>query len=832
MGTVACSMCKCEVTMVDGPTMCTSCGFTILPEEAAAPVEAEPVAPQSSDPRDLAAWSGLAKHRPATEGQQPLADSISAMPARPFAPVEPVEPAPAPPPAEPIEAPAPRPATRSITRTFQKPKAAPAAEPAAAPADGAEAPAGAARPVLPPEAQVRTIVGQSVQTTSVWHSFQTLGRDGLQCAAVGGIYALVALTFLAIVFRPFSPKAWAATVFVELQLFSALAFAAARYLNRHGRHDDVEQMLHWLAAPLLPFLALSAGMVTLHLPIAGAVATALVVANGVLLHRRLVPTLPSGPARALEFIGTGLLAAAGLAPLLGAFPPLGACAVAALLWQGQVLLTRRTETERPQPYPVLKVSLLLLGSALFATVGLTRGAWQHGGGALPVWGMFLTSMVLIVRNYCRTDPSALPAEYAPLLEPSVGAGLVAGFAMTLGDPVGMAVTGAIAGAATLRESIRRGRALLILPAIAISLGIYAWLPDPRSMGLTSLRSVVPPLIERFAGASHWTALAIFFAPWAIALAAAAALLARRGHHAHARVVGTCALPAALATCAGMLLGATSHWMVGTSLATASAALLVCGLLARQAIAVLPAALGLLLGVGAAAFSLKLPYAQIELALTLTMLATLLSLGAVQRHASDFVLGFTRRWVDFATLFVMTAIPVAASAYQFTLPSEMTTVSNEVAIGLLAFFVAHAWHRPEAALVASGLFGRACLGLLAFRFPGWSAVEAVQFVGAASALPVVLWCLTPLFPLDRRVIPVAPPGALATLFSVWTVQAFAGWKYWRGLIGIEKDVRTLVITAAFVVVPWIAAIVVGLCVRPPRRRAPTPTATAAATAAAE
>jgi hypothetical protein len=832
MGSVSCSMCKTEVQMVDGPTMCTSCGFTILPEghpaSEAPPAAAEPAAQEPAVPLELSAWRGLAKHQAAADGTPSVAEAVA----------EPVAAT-----VEPVEEPAPRPVARSVTQRLAKPsmqpladsiEALPAAPPAPRPAakrsappepaTEVEAPAPESRPTPPPEAQVRTIVGQSVhKTTSPWEGFHHLGRDGLKCAAAGAIYLLVALTFLAIVCRPFSPKAWALTTFVVMQGFSALVFAGTRWLNRHGRHDDVEQMIFWLATPLLPCLGFNAGILSIHSVVIGAVCTALVVVNGVLLHHRIAAPLPAGPARALQYVAPGMLAAAGLVPLLGAFPPLAACVVAALLWRGQVLITKRAPDQSPQPYLVLKVSLLLLAGALAATVALTRGAWHHGASSLTVWGLFLTSLVLIFRDYCRNDPHALPDEYKPLLDPAVGAGLLAGFAATLGDPVGMVVTGGIAGAALVRESLRRARALLILPALAISLGIYAWLPDPRALGMQSLRVVLPPAIEKLTGASHLTSLAIYFAPWAIALAVAWALLIRRGHAAHARVVGACALPATVAACAGMVLGATQHWLLGASLAATSGALIVCGLLARQAVAVLPGALGLLCGVGAAAFALQLPYPLIELALTLTMLGVLLALGAATPYSSDFVRGVARRWVDASTLFVLTAIPVAASAYHFAFPSDLTTIGNEAAIGLLAFFVAHAWRRPEAAVVAAALFGRACTGLLALRFPNLTPVQAVQVFGGVSALPVVLWCLAPLFPLDRRIVPPAPPGAMAALLSVWAIQAFAGWKYWRNLIGIEKEIPTLVTTAGFVLVPWIAAIVVGLCVGHGRRRAARPVA---------
>jgi hypothetical protein len=258
--------------------------------------------------------------------------------------------------------------------------------------------------------------------------------------------------------------------------------------------------------------------------------------------------------------------------------------------------------------------------------------------------------------------------------------------------------------------------------------------------------------------------------------------------------------------------------MGASLAATGALLLVCGVLASQLLAVIPGSIGLLFGVGAAAAAAGFSPAAIELALALTVLAVLLELGAIMHDSTEFARSFSRRWVDAATLFVMTAIPVALTADSLRLPSDPTTIGNELALAALSFFVAHAWRRPEAALVASALIGRACLGFLALRLPNETALRSLEIVAGAGAIPVVLWFLTPLVPLARRVVPAARPGVLWTLLGVWTIQGFGAWKYQSAIVGIEKDVPALVTLLACAVTPWLLAVVAGLRIGARRRGA--------------
>jgi hypothetical protein len=318
--------------------------------------------------------------------------------------------------------------------------------------------------------------------------------------------------------------------------------------------------------------------------------------------------------------------------------------------------------------------------------------------------------------------------------------------------------------------------------------------------------------------THFPAYALCLAPWTIALVAAHAFLVHRGRDREAHIVGPCALPATLFTCAGMLLVSTRHWLMGSSLAVLCAALVACGLFSRQMFAVIPGSVGLLFGVGAAASTAYFSYAAIELLLALAVLATLLVLGATTKRSTEFVRSFSRRWVDAATLFVLTAIPVAASSYRFRLPTDPMAIANELALGVLAFVVAHAWRRPEAAAVAAGWMGRATLAFIAHRLPDVSAVHGLQILAGVSVLPVLLWSLMPLVPLERRIVAAKSPGVLWALVSVWTIQAFGAWKHGRHLTGIENDVRALVTTLLLLLVPWIAAVIVGLRVGAPRRSA--------------
>jgi hypothetical protein len=264
----------------------------------------------------------------------------------------------------------------------------------------------------PADAARTRVVGHSVGRRSVWQSLHLSGRDGAHCAFALGAYVLLAMVFLAIGYRPMGPKAWAISTFVVLQGLAALLVGAAHYVNRRGLVAETERALLWIAAPLFPCVAFNASVVTMHSTVGGVVATLFVVAGAFVLHRRLALELGSGPGRALLVAATGLLATTGLAPLLGAFPPLVACAVAVLLWTGRVFVTKAPEAvaatgEGAEPAStrngmVLETCALLLLSAFTATVSLTRGARYYGAAALPVWGMFLSSPRVICKGWCAS----------------------------------------------------------------------------------------------------------------------------------------------------------------------------------------------------------------------------------------------------------------------------------------------------------------------------------------------------------------------------------------------------------------------------------------------
>jgi hypothetical protein len=58
--------------------------------------------------------------------------------------------------------------------------------------------------------------------------------------------------------------------------------------------------------------------------------------------------------------------------------------------------------------------------------------------------------------------------------------------------------------------------------------------------------------------------------------------------------------------------------------------------------------------------------------------------------------------------------------------------------------------------------------------------------------------------------------LWTLLPVLVIQCLGGLEYWRGLIGIEKDVVALVVTALITLTPLVAAVVAGLKIGAVRR----------------
>jgi hypothetical protein len=812
------AICRCDGPAVEHPTLCQKCGFTRFPGETGATAEAqvETVDLATAPPRRI--FEPTFAPVETAEVVEPVAAVAAVAAVEPAAPPAPPRAA-APPPraaAPPPRAPTPTPAPR--VPTSPSPRPAPERTRVAVP----EAAPEPARP---------KVVGHSVGRRSLWQSLHLSGRDGAHCAFALGAYVLVAMTFLAIGFRPMGPKAWAFSTFFVLQGLAALLVGAALYVNRRGLVAETERALLWITAPLLSCVAFNASVVTMHSTAGGVVATLFVVATAVVLHRKLARELGHGPGRALLVAATGLLATTGLAPLLGAFPPLVACAVAVLLWTGRVFVTKAPEAvaetgEGAEPAStrngmVLETCALLLLSAFTATVSLTRGARYYGAAALPVWGMFLSSLVLVCKGWCASEEAVLPGWLRRSLDVVVDLGLAAGFALTFGDPVGMLVTGAIAGAGLLRDSLRRQRPLLVLPALAIFVAIYAYLPDPLSIGAQTLRSIVPARIAASTGSTSWSAYALYFAPWAIAMVGAATWLARRGHARHALFAGIWAALASGATCAGLLLGANRHPAMGVALTVVGVAIGASGLLTGRLAVVAAGSTALLYGVGASVLAAGRPHAAAELALALTVVGVLVTLGVVARGAAAAVATAVRRWIDGATLFTCVAIPVGLSAYRFRLPTETLTIANEFALGLLIFVLAGAWRRREATLAAAALFGRGCFALLALRAPGISAAQALQSFAAVSALPVVLWMAMSSLRLERRVDPAFRPGVLWVLLPVLAIQGFGAAEFGRGLVGIEHDPTALAITAVAVLAPIVAAVVAGVRLGAVRRAALAP-----------
>jgi len=809
------AICHCDGPAVEHPTLCVRCGFTRFPpqegpaeEVAAAPAAAAAPAP-ASEPDQPIGWA-FAKQVEEAElvakeaTAPPVAPVASVAPAPRVEPIAPVAPAAAVAPVAPARRAAPVvPVKRAVRAAPSAPIAPP--EPVAAPV----------APPAPADATRTRVVGHSVGRRSLWQSLHLSGRDGAHCAFALGAYVLLAMVFLAIGYRPMGPKAWAVSTFVVLQGLAVLLVGAAHYVNRRGLVAETERALLWIAAPLLTCVAFNASVVTMHSTVGGVVATLFVVASGFVLHRKLALDLGPGPGRALLVAATGLLATTGLAPLLGAFPPLVACAVAVLLWAGRVFVTKRADgTAGEEGAPsrngmVLEISALLLLAAFTSTLSLTRGARYHGTAALSVWGMFLTSLVLVCKGWCASEEAVLPDRVRRYLDLSVDLGLLAGFAFTLGDPVGMLVTGALFGGTLLRGSLRRQKPLLVLPAFAVFVAIYSWLPDPLTIGAQTLRDVVPTRIAATTGVSSWSAYALYFAPWAIAMVGAYTWLARRGHAAHALFTGIWAALASGATCAGLILGANRHPAMGAALAVVGAAIGASGLLTGRLLVVAAGSAGLLYGVGAAVLAAGQPYVAAQAALALTVVAALVALGVVARSASASVATAVRRWIDAATLFALTAIPVGLVPYRFRLPTEPLAIANECVLGVLVFVLAAAWRRRELTLGAAALFGRACLALLALRAPGISAAQALQSFAAASALPIVLWMALASLRLERRVDPTFRPGVLGTLLPVLAIQGFGAAEFGRGMLAFQHDVPALVVTGVAILAPIAAAIVTGI-----------------------
>ena len=810
------AICHCDGPAVEQPTLCVRCGFTRFPpqeaaaaEVAAAPAAAAAAPEKASEPEQPIGWA-FAKQveeaeRAAGETAAPVAPTAPAALVAPVAPAAPAAPVARAAPVAPARRAAPvAPAKRAV-------RAAPAAP--VAPQEPVAAPVA---PAAPADGTRTRVVGHSVGTRSLWQSLHLSGRDGAHCAFVLGAYVLLSMVFLAIGYRPMGPKAWAISTFVVLQGLAALLVGAAHYVNRRGLVAETERALLWIAAPLLTCVAFNASVVTMHTTVGGVVATLFVVASGFLLHRKLALELGPGPERALLVAATGLLATTGLAPLLGAFPPLVACAVAVLLWTGRVFVTKRADATAGEEEDassrngmVLEISALLLLAAFTATLSLTRGARYYGAAALPVWGMFLSSLVLVCKGWCASEEAVLPDRVRRYLDLSVDLGLLAGFALTCGDPVGMLVTGALSGATLLRGSLRRQKPLLVLPALAVFVAIYSWLPDPFTVGAHTLRSVLPTRIAAATGASQWSAYALYFAPWAIAMVGAYTWLARRGHSTHALFTGIWAALASGATCAGLILGANRHPAMGVALAVVGAAIGASGVLTGRLLVVAAGSAGLLYGVGAAVLAAGLPYVAAQAALALTVVVALVALGVVARSASASVATAVRRWVDAATLFALTAIPVGLMPYRFHLPTEPLAIANELVLGVLVFVLAAAWRRRELTLGAAALFGRSCLALIALRAPGISTAHALQSFAAASALPIVLWMALASLRLERRVDPGFRPGVIGTLLPVLAIQGFGAAEFGRGLIGLQHDVPALVITGVAILTPIAAAIVAGI-----------------------
>jgi len=668
------------------------------------------------------------------------------------------------------------------------------------------APLAPVAPVEPLEPPAKRIVGHTAELRSLHKSLHFTGREGLLCLGAFGAYAVVALTFLAIVSGPFTGASWAMALFVVWQGFAALLFAGARWLNRRGLVEDVERAGLWLSALLLPGLALGAGAVMLHSLVAGLFAAALLAADAWLVHGRLAMRLPAGPARTLKLSATGLVATAAIAPLAGALPALVSGAVALLLGSGERLLVRRAEGDVLLPAATrLRISALLLLGALAATMNLTRGAWELGAVAHAAWGMLLTSLVLVFRECCAADPELLPPDARRMLPAATCGGVVAGFALTFGEPLSMLLTGAIAAVALLRASLRHERPALLVPAFAVAVAAYAWLPDPWSVGADSLRLRLVPWIATFTGGSEWATWSLWFAPCAALLVVGYGLLAQRGRAVHARVVAAVAMPAVLAVGAGLLASALQHASLGVALAGLGVAGCWCGQLARKTLPVAFGSVALLLGVGAAAAALKLQHAGIELALALAVLGGVATHAALARGASDFAKACARRWVDGATLFGLVAIPVAWSAVSLRYPHDVATAANEIGLALLAFALGRAWRRPEPAIVAGVLVGRAAVGLIELGGREVAALQGLQIVAAASALGALLTLLTGYVPLERRVLPRRSSRLLAGLLCVLAIVGVGCVRYGRSLVGIGQDVPGLVITSLAVLLPLAAVV---------------------------
>jgi cytochrome c-type biogenesis protein CcmH/NrfF len=385
----------------------------------------------------------------------------------------------------------------------------------------------------------------------------------------------------------------------------------------------------------------------------------------------------------------------------------------------------------------------------------------------------------------------------------------------------------------LRTSLRHERPALLVPAFGVAVAVYAWLPDPWSAGADSLRHRLVPWLATLTGGSEWATWSLWFAPCAALFVVAYGFLVQRERTVHARVVAAIAAPAGLAVAAGLLLSSLHHASLGVALAGLGAASCWCGQLARRTLPVAFGSVGLLVGVGAAGAALQLPHVAIGLALALAVIASVVTHAFLARGASHFAQACARRWVDGATLFGLVAIPVAWSVASLRYPHDVVTAANELALALLAFVLARAWRRPEPAIVAGLLVGRAGVGLLELGGRNVAALQGLQIVAAIAALPALMTFALACVPLERRLLPRPPSSVVAGVLAVLTIQGVACVRYGRSLVGIGQDVPQHVITSLAVLLPLVAVVIAGRLANAradARREAPAASVAEAAEAA--